>query len=145
LHDWLRALFVQATQAPLLARCAAVARHLLATERETTALLGDLHHDNVLSSPRGWLAIDPKGLSGERTYEVANLLCNPQPHGDIVHQPDRMRCLATLYADRLGLDPRRVLGFALAYAGLSAAWSLEDGRDPTFRLQCAAVLDLLVD
>ena len=26
---------------------------------------------------RGWLAIDPQGLIGERTYEVANLLGNP--------------------------------------------------------------------
>ena len=138
-------LFAQETQTPLPARCPAVARHLLATGRETTALHGDLHHDNVLASPRGWPAIDPKGLSGERTYEVANLLCNPQPHGDIVHHPDRMRHLAALYSERLRLDPQRVLGFALTHAGLSAAWSLEDGRDPTFRLQCAAVLDLLVD
>jgi streptomycin 6-kinase len=145
LRDWFHALFALETQTPLLARCAAVARHLLATERETTTLHGDLHHDNVLPSPRGWLAIDPKGLRGERTYEVANLLCNPQPHGDIVHHPDRMRRHAALYSERLGLDPLRVLGFALAHAGLSAAWSLEDGRDPTFRLRCAAVLDLLVD
>lgn len=145
LRDWFHALFAQETQTPLLARCAAVARHLLATEREITTLHGDLHHDNVLASPRAWLAIDPKGLVGERTYEVANLLCNPQPHGDIVHHPDRMRRLARLYSERLDLDPQRVLGFGLAHAGLSAAWSLEDGRDPTSRLQCAAVLDLLVD
>ena len=48
LSDRFQALFAQETQTPLLARCAAVARHLLATERETTALHGDLHHDNVL-------------------------------------------------------------------------------------------------
>lgn len=145
MRDRFQALFARETHTPLLARRAAVARHLLATERETTTLHGDLRHDNVLSSPRGWLAIDPKGLTGERTYEVANLLCDPQPHDDIVHHPARMRRLAALYSERLGLDLRRVLGFALAHAGLSAAWSLEDGRDPTFRLQCAAVLDLLVD
>lgn len=145
LRDWFQALFANEAQTPLLARCAAVARDLLATERETTTLHGDLHHDNVLPSLRGWLAIDPKGLRGERTYEVANLLCNPQPHGDIVHDPDRMQRLAGLYAERLGLNRQRVLRFALAHAGLSAAWSLEDGRDPTFRLECAAVLDPLVD
>jgi len=145
LHRWFDALFPHATRTPLLARCAAVARRLLATECETTVLHGDLHHDNVLPSPRGWLAIDPKGLIGERTYEVANLLCNPQPHGDIVHRADRMLRVATLYAERLNLDRQRVLGFGLAHAGLSAAWSLEDGRDPNFRLQCAAVLDPLVN
>ena len=98
----------------------------------------------ILHGSRGWLAIDPKGLLGERTYEVANLLGNPWPHGEIVHQADRMLRLSTLYASRLDLDPRRVLGFALAHAGLSASWSLEDGSDPSYRLTCAAILDPLV-
>jgi streptomycin 6-kinase len=125
-------------------RCADIARRLLATERETVVLHGDLHHDNVLHSARGWLAIDPKGLIGEPTYEVANLLCNPQPYGDIVHRPERMLRLAMLYAERLGLDVQRVLGFALAHAGLSAAWSLQDGGDAGYRVRCAEVLDPLV-
>ena len=57
---------------------------------------------------------------------------------------DRMLRLSTLYASRLDLDPRRVLGFALAHAGLSASWSLDDGGDPSYRLTCAALLDPLV-
>ena len=45
--------------------------------------------------------------------------------------PDRQDAASLeLYASRLDLDPRRVLGFALAHAGLSASWSLEDGGDP---------------
>jgi len=143
LRDWFRSLFAKQAELPILARCAAVARCLLAEEREITVLHGDLHHDNVLHSSRGWLAIDPKGLIGERTYEVANLLGNPWPHGEIVHRPDRMQRLANLYAARLGLDPARVLGFALAHAGLSASWSMEDGGDPSYRLTCATILDSL--
>ena len=42
-------------------------RKLLAEPREVCALHGDLHHDNVLDfGPRGWLAIDPHALVGER-------------------------------------------------------------------------------
>ena len=144
LDDWFHSLFAREAELPLLARCAAVARNMLATSREIVVLHGDLHHDNVLHSPRGWLAIDPKGLIGERTYELANLLCNPQPHGTIVHRPERMLRLAELYAERLALNVQRVLGFALAHAGLSAAWSLEDGGDASYRLKCAEVLDPLV-
>jgi streptomycin 6-kinase len=144
LSNWFLALFERQAQLPVLTRCADIARRLLATERETVVLHGDLHHDNVLHSARGWLAIDPKGLIGERTYEVANLLCNPQPYGDIVHRRERMLRLAMLYAERLGLDVQRVLGFALAHAGLSAAWSLQDGRDAGYRVRCAEVLDPLV-
>jgi streptomycin 6-kinase len=144
LRDWFRSLFAHEAELPILARCADVARRLLAEPRDVTVLHGDLHHDNVLHGSRGWLAIDPKGLSGERSYEVANLLGNPWPHGEIVHQTDRMLRLSTLYGSRLDHDPRRVLGFALAHAGLSASWSLDDGGDPFYRLTCAALLDPLV-
>jgi streptomycin 6-kinase len=144
LDEWFQSLFAREAELPIFGRCATVACRLLATERAIVVLHGDLHHDNVLHSARGWLAIDPKGLMGERADEVANLLCNPQPHGDIIHRPDRMVRLATLYAERLELDAQRVLAFALAHAGLSAAWSLEDGRDASYRVNCAGALDSLV-
>jgi hypothetical protein len=41
-------------------------------------LHGDIHHDNILDfGRRGWLAIDPKRLFGERGFDYANLFCNP--------------------------------------------------------------------
>ncbi|HXV01800.1 MAG TPA: aminoglycoside phosphotransferase family protein, partial [Caulobacteraceae bacterium] len=55
-----------------------MAEGLLASPRDETPLHGDLHHDNVLDfGPRGWLAIDPKGLMGERGFDYANMVCNP--------------------------------------------------------------------
>jgi streptomycin 6-kinase len=143
--DWFRSLFARQEAHPILSRCAAAARRLLADPRDVTVLHGDLHHMNVLNSPRGWLAIDPKGLLGERTYDVANLLGNPWPHGALVHSTDRMGRLSALYADRLGLDVARVLGFGFAHAGLAASWAIEDGRDPSFRLACAACIAPLLD
>jgi streptomycin 6-kinase len=138
-------LFDRAHEHPLLQRSAACARALLSSPREVIALHGDLHHSNVLDGgPRGWLAIDPKGLLGERTYEVANLLGNPWPHGDIVHHSGRMQAISNLYADRLGMAVDRVLAFALAHAGLAASWHLDDGRDPAYRLKCVEVLAPLV-
>jgi streptomycin 6-kinase len=38
---------------------------------------GDFHHFNILSSERGWLVIDPKGVIGPAGYEVGPLLMNP--------------------------------------------------------------------
>lgn len=134
----------------VLGRCATVATALLATERQRTVLHADMHHDNVVDGgvvdgrPRGWLAIDPKGVYGERTYEVANLFCNPSPHGAIVLQPARMLRLAAFYAARLDLDADRVLRFAFAHAGLSACWSVADGEDPTFAIRCAEALQALI-
>jgi streptomycin 6-kinase len=146
LEQQFSSLYARAGMTLLLSRCAAVASGLLATERDPVPLHGDLHHQNVLDGGRrGWLAIDPKALFGERTYEVANLLCNPSAHADIVLQPGRMQWLAELYAVRLRLDVQRVLAFALAHAGLSASWDMDDGLDPTYRLRCAEVLSELVD
>jgi streptomycin 6-kinase len=146
LRTWFGSLFRHESKHPQLARCAAVARRLLDSEREVIPLHGDLHHDNVLDAgPRGWLAVDPKALMAERAYDVANLLGNPYPHGDIVHSEDRMRRLAARYAAELDLDLARVTGFAFAHAGLAASYTFDDGGDPAYRLRCAAVLEPLVE
>jgi Aminoglycoside/hydroxyurea antibiotic resistance kinase len=108
-------------QAAADAAAALLASPLTGTD-DTVVLHGDLHHDNILDGgPRGWLAIDPNGLIGERTYDIANLLRNPWPHGNVVHDPERMQRIAAIYARQLGLDPRGCLQFALAHSGLSAA------------------------
>ncbi len=142
-----RALFERADDHPALATGAAVAEALLAVpEGPQVALHGDLHHDNLLDGgARGWLAIDPKGVVGERAYEVANLLRNPSPEAALVLDPDRARRHAALYGRRLGLDADRILRFGHAHAALSAAWDLEDGIDPSFSLACAGMLDGLTD
>lgn len=137
------ALFEQAGDIPLLSACAKALDGLLASADPDAArvLHGDLHHENVLDfGARGWLAIDPKGLIGEPAYDVANLFCNPTPHEAIVHDASRMDALADAAASALEADRRRVLGYAFAHAGLAVAWRIEDGRDPTYRLRCAELL-----
>ncbi len=138
-----RALFERAGVHPTLAAGASVAETLLAMPQGSPiALHGDLHHGNLLDGgARGWLAIDPKGVVGERTYEVANLLRNPSPVVEVVLDSERALRHAGLYGQRLGLDAGRILRFAHAHAALSAAWDLEDGVDPTFSLACARMLD----
>jgi len=46
-------------------------------KKEQVLLHGDLHSDNILSSQRGWLVIDPKGIVGEREFELGAYLRNP--------------------------------------------------------------------
>lgn len=61
-------------QHPFLARAAAEARRLLDDPQDTRPLHGDLHHGNILDfRERGFLAIDPKGLYGERAFDFANV------------------------------------------------------------------------
>jgi streptomycin 6-kinase len=131
---------------PLLERAAAVARSLLSAPRDSAVLHGDLHHENVLDGgPRGWLAIDPKGVLGERSYEAANILCNPSSAGAFVLRLERFRWQAKYFADCLQVDPLRILAFALAHTGLAACWSVMDRTDPAHWRASTVVLSPLVD
>jgi streptomycin 6-kinase len=109
------------------ARALTIAERLLADPREVVVLHGDVHHDNVLDGgPRGWLAIDPKGLIGERGFEYANLFRGPD--ADLALAPGRMARRVGVVAQAASLDPRRLLAWIFAYAALGAAWSLESGH-----------------
>lgn len=126
LSDWFRALFDGEEKDARLRESAAVARDLLASPQEVGPLHGDLHHANVLDGgERGWLAIDPKGLYGERGFDFANLLCNPDP-ATALH-PGRLERQLAVTAQAARLDPARLTRWVVAYAGLSAAWWLEGG------------------
>jgi streptomycin 6-kinase len=131
LEVWFHALEIAATQhGGTFATCAGVARSLLADPREPVVLHGDVHHDNVLDGEaHGWLVIDPKGLVGERGFEYANLFRNPDLATALA--PGQMRRRIQIVTQEGNLDRRRLLDWVVAYAGLGAAWSLEDGDDPT--------------
>jgi streptomycin 6-kinase len=117
-------------------RAAASARELLAEPQEVVVLHGDIHHGNILDAgPRGWLAIDPKGLIGERGFDFANIFCNPDLKTAVT--PGRLARQASVVAEVAGLDRMRLLKWVLAYAGLSAAWSLEDDESPDLALAVA--------
>jgi len=111
----------------LFPRCLETAEALLASEHDQAVLHGDVHHDNILDfGPRGWLVIDPKRLYGERLFDYANLLCNP----DLPTSRERGRFLRQLdvIVEHAGVDRRRLLEWVLAFAGLSAAWFLDDDQ-----------------
>jgi len=101
---------------------------LLPSMGEVVVLHGDLHHDNILSAERQpWLALDPKGVVGEREYEVGALLRNPLPRLLEETKPGRVlaRRIRQL-ADELGFERERLRAWGLAQAVLSAWWSIED-------------------
>jgi streptomycin 6-kinase len=148
LEPWFRALFAKATldrQAgveSIFVRGAALAEELLAQQRDIRVLHGDIHHYNIRQSPRGWLAFDPKGLVGERTYDCANTLCNPV-YPELVHNEARLLRSAAILAESLALDQWRVLAFTYAYACLNASWWVQLGGDDIVRwsLDVAAIIE----
>jgi streptomycin 6-kinase len=130
LESWLESLRrVASDRAGVFATAERTSAALLRSPREIVTLHGDFHHGNVLDGgERGWLAIDPKGLSGERTFEYANLFRNPT--AEIALTPGRLEKRLSLVSQRAKLEPQRLLRWVFAYAVLGAAWSLQDGQDP---------------
>ncbi|WP_180699953.1 aminoglycoside phosphotransferase family protein [Pseudomonas crudilactis] len=126
LGPWFASLRVAAAQHDgLYSLSLQTAATLLADPQDEVVLHGDMHHDNVLDfGERGWLAIDPKRVRGERGFDYANLMCNPDL--PTATDPARFRRQLDVIVEAAGLDRRRLLQWVLAFAGLSAAWFLED-------------------
>lgn len=110
--------------AALFLRADVLRAELLATTTEQTVLHGDLHHYNVLTARRApWLAIDPKGLVGDRHFDVCQFFRNP----DAVPIATNTRRLDRFCAT-LGLDRERVRAWCLVHAVLDACWEFEEQR-----------------
>ena len=112
----------------LVAQAAEQFASLVASQRATRLLHGDLQHYNVIEDrERGWLAIDPKGVVGEVECELAAALRNPAGFPEVFADPARVEWRVATLASRLALDPDRILRWAFALGVLSAIWHVEDG------------------
>lgn len=129
----------------LVSRAAAVFDELCRSQGPRVCLHGDLHHDNVLfDARRGWLAIDPKGVIGERAYECGAFLRNPTDDASRFADPTIIDRRVRIVCERLGLDRTRVIGWCFAQAMLSAVWAMQDGHEDRRGLVTAeATLPLL--
>jgi streptomycin 6-kinase len=122
----------------ILRRAHETASKLLTHQREISVLHGDMHHGNLLKfEGSGWLAIDPKGLIGERGFDYANIFLNPDLH--IAAAPGRLARQIKVVADAASLESRRLLSWVLAWAGLAASFSFEDGTSADAALKIAEI------
>ena len=126
----------------LVGRAESLLPELFADSSPHVLMHGDFHHFNVLSSERGWLAIDPKGVIGPAGYEVGPLLMNPW--GDFLNRPDPVgiteRRLAIL-SERLGLPRDQLKDWGICHSVISAWWDLtEDGIGGDYSIGCAEVI-----
>jgi streptomycin 6-kinase len=139
LTRWFEALAPAArTHGGLLVRADSAAQALLADPRDVVVLHGDIHHGNVLDGgDRGWLAIDPKGLSGERTFDFVNILRNPD--AELALAAGRFHRQVEVLAAAAMVERHRLLDWTLAFAGLSAAWHLSEGTPADLDFAIAAL------
>ena len=153
LSDWfdglkkLRLMFNSGTgplNAELVDRVEHSVKDFFVENHKPVLMHGDFHHFNILSSERGWLVIDPKGVIGPAGYEVGPFLINPW--GDLLNRNDyrliTKRRIDILH-ERLGFERERILEWGLAHAVLSVWWSIEDHGDWEYAMQCAELFATL--
>ena len=102
------------------------AKELLSNQGEPVLLHGDLHHYNILQHQSEWLAIDPKGIVGEREFEIGAFLRNPFC---VVEDPQETKEIARnldLIIELTGFDRQRVLSWCIIQAVLCVCWYCED-------------------
>jgi streptomycin 6-kinase len=113
----------------LLHKAKTLCAELLSSTGGPVLLHGDLHHDNILSTKRQpYLAIDPKGVVGEREYDIGALMRNPLA---FIAQPrqlkQRIERRLSIITELTDFDRERLLMWSFVQAILSAIWHEEDG------------------
>jgi streptomycin 6-kinase len=116
-------------------------KEFFAENHRPVLMHGDFHHFNILSSERGWLIIDPKGVMGPACYEVGPFLINPW--GDLLSGKDYKKLTKRridILHERLGFERERIRDWGLAHAILSAWWSIEDHTGEEYALAFAEMI-----
>lgn len=87
-------------------------------------LHGDLHHYNMLKAgEEQWIAIDPKGLIGDREYDVIQFLLNQLPEN---HKTLTIRKRIEIFSERLNLDSQKIALWGFAHSVLATAWTVQE-------------------
>jgi len=111
----------------LVARVEGSVKDFFIENHKPVLMHGDFHHFNILSSERGWLVIDPKGVIGPAGYEAGLLMINPW--GSLlsgINFRSRMKRRIDILHEHLGFERERIHEWTLAHAILSAWWGIED-------------------
>ncbi len=126
----------------LVERVESLLPELFADSQPPVLMHGDFHHFNILSSERGWLVIDPKGVIGPRGYEVTPVLTNPIP--DWPYRPEALRQTRRridILRERLGWERETIRDWGICHCLLSAWWDLTpDDTGIEYAMACAELL-----
>lgn len=134
IKDWLKVLD-ESWNIPetYLQKARKLRNQLLATSKKSCFLHGDLHHENILQRYSDWVSIDPKGVIGEPTFEVAIFIRNPI--SELLASPNIENLIQNRMikiAKFLNVEVKRILAWCFVESVLGWIWQLEDNLDPSY-------------
>lgn len=125
----------------LFSRVEALLPELFA-DNDVQLIHGDFHHYNILSSERGWLVIDPKGVIGPAGYEIGPLMVNP--FGILMDRTQfkvQTKRRVDIIHERTGWTREKILNWTVVFSVLSAYWDLD--LNPTETIEMAKIFSEL--
>lgn len=94
-------------------------------------LHGDLHHENILTAGRErFLAIDPKGITGNFAYEITTFLLNHRRW--LEKEPDmkeKLDAAIVRFAEAFKIASGAIRKWTFAQSVLSAWWTFEENSE----------------
>lgn len=127
----------------IVKRGAAYAKKRLTKQTEIQLLHGDMHHKNImLHKNRGWIALDPNCMMGDRAYDCANTLHNPKDRTDLTEDKDRLFKQVDILGKIMNIDPQRILDYAYIHGCVSSCWTkMDEGYYGEDVLKTSAILE----
>lgn len=113
---------------------------LLLTSKNEILLHGDLHLDNVLQNDNEWIVIDPKGIIGEKEFEIAAFDFIDASELQNKNLQQLLVARIQSLAQKAQVDFLRLKNWVFVRLILSAAWSIEDHDDPNRAIYLAELL-----
>ena len=91
------------------------------------------------------MVIDPKGVIGEPTYEVAAFIRNPIPEL-LIHDnaPNIIHNRVTRFSKFLELEESRIIDWCFVQAVLAWVWAIEDNCDTDYWERITRILDAAI-
>jgi streptomycin 6-kinase len=117
---------------PLLEQCRSLAEGCCRKNARSGRCTATCTTTTCWISARGWLAIDPKRLLGDRAFDYTTMFSNPDLCGPGIHvatRPERFAARLEQVSALAGLERTRLLRWIAASMALSAVWFRDDG-DP---------------
>jgi streptomycin 6-kinase len=115
---------------------------LLAGSDAPVAVHADLHGGNVLRHGDRWVAIDPKGVRGDRHLDVWLIVCPQAPPLPDADPGGELRRRIAIYSEAARLDPERATAWVAVIARAESVLSAESSYSawPARLRQIAQVL-----
>lgn len=121
-------------------------QYLLGSSPKDYVCHGDLHLENIVQHDKSWLAIDPKGIIGEKAFEAAVFdFASQEELTAVINLREVIEYRISVLSERLGLDRQRLIAWVFLRAMISVQWFIDDKGSPEFMIEMVKVMYSLMD